>query len=289
MTFTYTSAELAEIAASLPNLANEAGLVIVPGVSIAREVDVQIKSPEADIAAALQIAGLVKAPFISVESEQFWATRIRSTEGYRDLPPAAERILKAAEVHDSTLMSVEVSWLAEGLAYQWTAQSDWIGPLLIDIDAAVEAAETESEAEHDERLRAHYTNIQAAVTALVESPKYRAEQVNNRRHLSPAIIAEAGLGDINEVTLTHNIIPEANKVVNRKAHEFEQDFRERKTELAAELSAYPDWYRESTKAKKKLAAIKFLTKKADGYRLMNSNFADELSEAATHPVYVSRY
>jgi hypothetical protein len=73
MSSTYTSADLAEIAASIPSRASEAGLVIVPGVSIAREVDVQINGHEADIAAALQIARLVKAPFISVDPDPFWA------------------------------------------------------------------------------------------------------------------------------------------------------------------------------------------------------------------------
>lgn len=289
MTFTYTSAHLAKMAASIPGYAEEAGLTIVSGVEIFKDADVQINSYMADVSEALKLAVLVKAPFISVTSVVFWAERIRSTDGYQNLPPAAERLLKAAEKHDDSLMSVEVSWVADGLVYEWVAQSDWIGPLLIGIDAAVEAAETESEAEHEDRMREHYTSIHEAAMALAESPKFRAEQVKNRRHISAAIIAEAGLGEVNEVTLTHHIIPEANKVVNRRALEFEQDFRARKTELAAELSAYPDWYRESTKAKKKLAAIKFLTKKADGHRPMNGNFAEELSEAAVHPVYVSRY
>lgn len=289
MTFTYTSADLAEIAASIPGYAKEAGLLIIPAVEISKDADVQVNSHEADISAALMLAALVKAPFISVSTERFWTERIRHTDGYEDLPPTAERLLKAAGKHDDSLMSIEVSWVADGLVYEWVAQTDWIGPLLIDIDAAVGAAETESEAEHEERMREHYTSIHEAAMALAESPKFRAEQVKNRRHIAAAIIVEAGLGEVNEVTLTHHVIPEANKVVNRKALEYEQDFRTRKTELAAELSAYPGWYREGTKAKKKLAAIKFLTEKADGHRPMNSNFAEELSEAAAHPVYVSRY
>lgn len=146
MTFTYTSAHLAKMAASIPGYAEEAGLTIVSGVEIFKDADVQINSYMADVSEALKLAALVKAPFISVTSEVFWAERIRSTDGYQNLPPAAERLLKAAEKHDDSLMSVEVSWVADGLVYEWVAQSDWIGPLLIDIDAAVEAAETESEA-----------------------------------------------------------------------------------------------------------------------------------------------
>jgi hypothetical protein len=118
------------------------------------------------------------------------------------LPPTAERLLKAAEKHDDSLMSVEVSWVADGLAYQWAAQSDWIGPLLIDIDAAVEAAENESDDAHRESLSEYYTNIQAAAEVLADSRKYRGEQVVKRRHVAASIIAEAGMEEIDEITLT---------------------------------------------------------------------------------------
>jgi hypothetical protein len=33
----------------------------------------------------------------------------------------AERLLKAAEVQDDSIMSVAVEWLASGLAYEWMA------------------------------------------------------------------------------------------------------------------------------------------------------------------------
>lgn len=47
MTYTYTSADLAEIAASIPSRASEASLVIIPGVNIEKDVDVQVDSQEA--------------------------------------------------------------------------------------------------------------------------------------------------------------------------------------------------------------------------------------------------
>jgi hypothetical protein len=258
MTFTYTSADLAEIAASIPGYTKEAGLIIVPGVEISKDADVQVASHEADISDALKLAALVKAPFISVGSERFWAERIRHTDGYKDLPPTAERLLKAAEKHDDSLMSVEVSWVADGLVYEWVAQSDWIGSLLIDIDAPVEAAEAESDDADRANLTEYYTNIQAAATVLAESRKYRGEQVGKRRHIMTSIIAE------------------------------EQDFRARKAEVADELRNYPAWQVVYTKAKRKDAAMKFLAKKADGHRL-STDLAEEISEAAANPVYVSRY
>lgn len=263
-------------------------MVIIPGVKIEKDVDVQVDSHEADISNALKIAVLVKTPFISVESDSFSTEMLRRTEGYEDLPPAAERLMKSAKKHDDSLMSVTVTWVAEGLAYQWMAQSDWIGPLLTELDAAIEGAEAESEAEQEDRLEEYYSNYRAAVTALAESLKYRGEQIGKRRHVASSIIAEAGIDEIPEVILARQIMPDANKIVNAKIYEFEQDFLARKAELAEELRDSPDWQRVYTKINRRTAALQFLTKKADGYRL-STDLAQEISEIAANPVYVSRY
>jgi hypothetical protein len=82
-------------------------------------------------------------------------------------------------------------------------------------------------------------------------------------------------------------MPEANKLVNAKVYEFEQDFRGRKSELADELRSYPAWQRVYTQIKRNAAAAEFLMKKADGYRLSN-DLAEEISDAAANPVYVPR-
>lgn len=283
MAFTYTSADLSEIADELPGRASAAGLAIISGVEIVREADVEVSSFEAGIDDVLRLAVLANAPFITVRTETFYADRIRISDGYEDLPPAAERMLKAAEEHDGSLLSVGVIWVASGLAYEWTAQSEWIGPLVMKVNAAKQAAEDQADAEDDARTEKHYAHLRAAVEALVDSVKYRREQVNKRRHIAPGIIAEAGLGEVNEVLLTHRIMPESNRIVNGKAMEFEEEFRSRKRELAAELSNVEDFYMQNTKAGKKLVAIQFLTDKADGYRLLNTNLATELAEAASKP------
>ncbi|WP_459384534.1 hypothetical protein [Arthrobacter humicola] len=288
MTFTYTSADLAQIAANLPSQASAAGLAIIPGVEIIRETDVRIYPFEAEIGDALRVAVMANAPFITLETDEFWTSRIRSTDGYEELPLKAERLLEAAEIHNDSLMSVTVKWVASGLVYEWTAQTEWIGPLLTEIDEAVQAAQNEDDAVEDARTEVHYAKLRAAVDALVESPKYRREQVTKRRHIAPGILAKAGLGEINDVLLTHQVMPDANRIVNAKAMEFEEDFRARKRELAAELSNVPDFYMQNTKAGRKLVAIDFLTEKADGYRFLNSNFAVELSDAASLPRNIRR-
>jgi hypothetical protein len=68
----------------------------------------------------------------------------------------------------------------------------------------VQAAEDEAEAEQDAITEMDYAQLRAAVDALVESPKYRREQVNKRRHIAPGVIAEAGLGEVNDVLLASN-------------------------------------------------------------------------------------
>lgn len=288
MTFIYTSADLAQIVANIPKQASAAGLAIIRGVEIIRETDVRIYPFEAEIGDALRVAVLANAPFIAVETETFWTSRIRSTEAYEELPLKAERLLEAAEIHNDSLMSVTVKWVASGLVYEWTAQTEWIAPLLTEIDEAVEAAQDEDDAVEDARTEVQCAKLRAAIDALVESPRYRREQVNKRRHIAPAILAEAGLGEINDVLLTHQVMPDANRIVNAKAMEFEEDFRARKHELASELSNVPDFYTQNTKAGKKLVAIDFLTEKADGYRFLNSNFAVELSDAASPPRNIRR-
>lgn len=64
-------------------------------------------------------------------------------------------------------------------------------------------------------------------------------------------------------------MPEANRIVKAKAYEYEQDFSSRISELAQEVRKYPEWQQVYTKGKRKVAALEFLTEKADGYRLGN--------------------
>jgi hypothetical protein len=287
MTFTYTSDDLSKIAASIPSYASEAGLVDVPGVEIEKEVDVRIDSEDVDIVAALQVAVLVKTPFICVDASPFSVGMLRAAQEYSDLPTAAERLLKSAEMRDGSLMSVTVSWVSDGLCYQWRAQSEWIGPLLIEIDAAIENAEAEAEAEHENFMDEYRTAFQAAVSALVESPKFRGEQLGKRRLVAPSILAEAGVEEPPTVFMSHRVMPEANKIVRAKAYEYEQDFSTRVSQLADELREYPDWKRVYTKGKRTAAAVKFLIEKADGYRLPTP-LAEEISEAAAIPFNSAR-
>lgn len=292
MTFTYTSADLAKIAASIPSLASEAGLVIIPGVEIKKDIDVQVDSHEAAISDTLRVAVLVKAPFVSVESDPFSTEMLRRTEGYEELPPAAERLMESAEKHNGSWMSVTVTWVADGLAYQWMAQSDWIGPLLMELDAAVEEAEAEAEAadetETEEYREEYRVNYQASLSALLNSAKYRGESIGKRRHVVSSILADAGIEDMPDVFIIRQVMPDANRIIGEKVYEFEQDFGARIVELATELRAHPEWQRVYTKIKRKAAAAKFLMEKTDGYRLSN-DLIEEISEAAANPVYVSRY
>jgi hypothetical protein len=100
--------------------------------------------------------------------------------------------------------------------------------------------------------------------------------------------ADAGIDEIPAVILTRQIMADANKIVNAKVYEFEQDFRARKSELADELRTYPAWHRVYTQIKRKAAAAEFLMEKAHGYRL-STDLAGEISEVAANPLYVSRY
>ncbi|MCC3280763.1 hypothetical protein LJ754_16590 [Arthrobacter sp. zg-Y40] len=285
MTITYTSSDLVKIQDSVGERAAAAGLPILAGVNVLRETDVEVDAEEVDIDTALNLAALVGAPFISVAVTPFSLDMTRiyfESEHGEELPPAAEGVLETNASRDGTLMSLTVYWLASGLAYEWSAMCDWAGELMGKVTAVLEDVDATSEIEREERLREHYSNIQAAVTSLIGSRKYFGEQVNKRRHVAPTIIAEAGLDEIDEVTLSYRVIPSANKIVNDKAYEFEEDFRAHKNELALELAEYPDWCRATTKAQKKLVTIDFLTNKAGGYRLMNSKFAEELSDAALY-------
>lgn len=118
------------------------------------------------------------------------------------------------------------------------------------IGEAVQAAQNEDDAVEDARTGVHYAKLRAAVDALVESPKYRREQVNKRRHIAPAILIEAGLGEIDDVLLTHQVMPDANRIVNAEAMGFGDDFRARKGELAGGLSSVPEFYMKNNKAGK---------------------------------------
>lgn len=290
MTFTYTPADLAEIAASIPNRASEAGLLFVPGARVEGERHIALNGRDLDADGAVRVAAKVGAAFVSVSAVPFDLQGLLDEldNDQEELSQSAKRVIEAARQHNGEHEGVTVIWAAQGLIYEWHAATDWIGTFLSELHQAVEDSEAESNDAHRERLTEYYTNIQTAATVLAESRKYRGEQAGKRRHLMASILAEAGMDEIDEITLTRQVMPEANRIVNAKVYEFEQDFRARKAEVAEELRNFPAWQVVYTKAERKAVAIRFLTKKADGHRL-SADLAVEISDAAANPVYVSRY
>jgi hypothetical protein len=251
---------------------------------------VQLSGAEIDAAEAIRVASQIGASFISVRAAPFNLNAVLDelVEDETHSAESVQRLKMSAQPHDGAVESVTVTWAAQGLLHEWSATTVWGASFLDNLFAVVQEAEAEAEAAQEDSLEEYYSNYRAAVTALAESPRYRGEQVGKRRYVAPSIIAEAGLEEIPEVILTRQIMAAANKILNAKAYEFEQDFRTRKTELADELRSDSAWCRVYTKLKRKDAAIKFLMKKANGYRL-SADLAEEISEAAAIPEYVSRY
>lgn len=281
MILTYTSAELSEIAANIQNRANEAGLFFVPGAKFEVESHVALSSEDIDVDEAIRVAAKVGAVLISANASTFELQNYLDelVDDQDDLTARAKKLIEDARQHDGECQSVTLIWAAQGLMYEWSARAEWLVPFLNGLHGALEASEEESSEAQRERLQEYYTSIQTAANILAESRKYRGEQSGKRRHVMAAILAEAGMNEIDEITLTRQVMPEANKIVNAKVYEFEQDFSARKKELALELHSYPEWLKETTKVRRKAAAIKFLTKKADGYRL-STDLAEEVSETA---------
>lgn len=262
----------------------------MPGVRVQGESHIALSGSDLDAEGAIQVAAKVGAMFISVSTSTF------DLQNYLDeliddqdnLSVRTKKLIEAARQHNGEHQGVTVIWTAQGLPYEWHAGVDWLVPFLNKLHEAIEASEEESTAAHRERLTEYYTDIQTAATILAESRKYRGEQQGKRRHLMASILTEAGIEEIDDITLLQRVMPEANRIVNAKVYEYEQDFRARKAEIAAELREYPAWQVVYTEAKRKDAAMKFLAKKADGHRL-STDLAEETSEAAANPMYVSRY
>jgi hypothetical protein len=290
MTFTYTSTELAAIAESIPARAYEADILFVPGAKVEGESHIALSGSDLNVDEAVRVAAKVGAAFISSSASTFEVQNYLDelVDDQENLSARAKKLIGAARQYNGQHQSVTVVWAAQGLLYEWQAGTDWLVPFLNELHEAVEESEEESNEAQRERLTEYYTNIQTAATVLAESRKYRGEQVGKRRHLMATIIAEAGMDEIDDITLSQRVMPEANRIISAKVYEYEQDFRDRKAEIADELRNFPAWQAVYSKAERKAAAMKFLTKKADGHRL-STDLAVEISDAAAKPVYVSRY
>ncbi|MEO5318917.1 hypothetical protein PV761_10095 [Arthrobacter sp. CC3] len=281
MTFTYTSAELADIAASIPTQAAEAGLLFLPGAKFEGEHYVALDGKQLSATEVVHFAARVGASFVSVSAVPFdlhglVAELVGDDE---DLPDAVKQVVTRAQPHDGSTEGVSITWVAEGLAYVWHAQTEWTDSFLSELYAAQSESDAGEDAEHQESLERERRYIADAAAALVHSPEYRAESKNKRGILAPRILADAGLGDVNPSLLTAYVFPLANRRIAEKVYEYEQDFVGRKKELALELNSYHEWLKETTKVRRKTAAIKFLTRKADGNRL-STDLAEEISDIA---------
>lgn len=281
MTFTYTSAELTAIAASIPPQAAEAGLLFLPGAKFEGENYVALDGKQLSAIEVVPVAARVGASFVSVSAVPFDLNGLVAelVGDDEDLPDAVKQVVARAQPHDGSTEGVSITWVAQGLAYVWHAQTEWTDSFLSELYAAQSESEAGEDAEHQESLERERRYIADAAAALVDSPEYRAESRNKRGILAPRILADAGLGDVHPALLSAYVFPLANRRIAEKVYEYEQDFGGRKKELALELISYPEWLKETTKVRRKTAAIKFLTRKADGYRL-STDLAEEISDIA---------
>lgn len=215
MTFTYTSTELAEIAESIPARAHEAGLLFVPGAKIEGESHIALSGSELNVDEAIRVAAKVGAVFISSSASTFEVQNYLDglVDDQENLSARAKKLTEAARQYNGQHQSVTVVWAAQGLLYEWHAGTDWLVPFLNELHEAVEESEEESNEAQRERLTEYYTNIQTAATVLAESLKYRGEQVGKRRHLMATIIAEAGMDEIDDITLSQRVMPVKSKCV----------------------------------------------------------------------------
>lgn len=228
MTFTYTSTYLSEIEASIPSRATSAGLANYQGLDIQKEADIRVDGEEVSIDGALKLAGLVGAPFLAVEGSVCSVEHMRAVYTHEydgELPAAVEKLLRGAEKHDGSLMALTVTWVSQGLVYEWLAQSDWIDPLLARIRTALENAKAEADVEHEDSMDEYRVALQAAVSTLVESPKFRGEQVSKRSLVAPLILTEAGIEEPPPVLMRLRVMPEAAGAENLRRHPLSDEGR----------------------------------------------------------------
>jgi hypothetical protein len=139
----------------------------------------------------------------------------------------------------------------------------------------------ESDEEQAERQKLNNAQLRKFETKLAASREFRGASVQKRRAIAESIAGTIS-DDLVDSWSFRTAVTEAGRVAKRTAYEYEQIFSSQFSELAAELVQRQDWRKATTVSAMREATFKFLTEKADGYRL-GTAFVDELLHAALGP------
>lgn len=278
---TFTSTELAALAEQIPTKAIDRGLLFVKEVEFVKAADVQLSSDTVGLDAALAIAAAANAPFVSLSTLEFNGEMLRLYVAHEDdvtvLPDEVERVISEASFHEGDFGGLTLRWPAQGLIFEWTAASDWHDGFWEELMSARAGATEEAEAESAEEIAVHQAQIAELEAALAASEEFRAASVMKRRAVASAI-ASAIDEDLVGSWSFNQALKDANALANMRIFEFEQAFSQQIPELVKELAIEPEWQRARTDKIMREATLKFLTKKADGYRL-GTGIVDQLMNA----------
>ncbi|UYY83092.1 hypothetical protein OIT41_08695 [Arthrobacter sp. YA7-1] len=281
----FTSDELAALAAEIPTRAMDRGLLYVEDAEFVNKADVQLSSAAVALDSALAIALGSRAPFVSLDVNRFDGELLRlfvaNEDGLVELPAVVEGVIDEASSHEDEVETLTLRWPAQGLVIEWTAATDWHEAFWEKLAAARAAASREVEEESATEQALYQAQLAELEAALAASQDFRAASVMKRRAVAEAIASAIDEDLVGTWGFRHTLT-EANALAKRRIFEYEHELSERIPELVEELIRQPQWRIAGSMNLMREVALKFLAKKADGYRL-SAAFADQLVHAALTP------
>lgn len=190
MKTTITSADLASMAARVPDVAASRKLSLFDAIYL-NVPEVTIDGESVCIDEAIEVAGLTRAPFVSLDIWTYLIRRSCSDKFGRNIPedsPSADnliRLVKSAAKHNGENERLGLRWAAHGLNYEWSATADWRRKLAFNLARA----DFEDQQESSHRENARKSDIDVLVTLLTGSPEFRAAQPTKRHSVGFAVVS----------------------------------------------------------------------------------------------------
>lgn len=276
METTLNSEMLADRVNQLETSIQASGIIAIgDGISLSKETEVELDGSQISDDAFLAILKASDAPFV-VLSRHRYERRLHQILGTdNQLEEADLRFLDRFKKFEGELSSAEITWITDGVVYQWSLNTSWFEEILDNFNEAIESQALTSEEREVAEQEAYLVRAEEMHARIFELPEYRDSNPLHRKRLLPSLLDREGWVDdrYGQWRITHYLVAKERETTD----DLSLSVRAEMPRLAKELGQTSEWKQARTAKAREALAGELLLEHTKGWRLAKT-LAVELAD-----------
>lgn len=250
-------------------------LAICDGINLSKEAEVELDGGQISDDAFLGILKASNPPFVTLSKHRYERLLHQAIGTDNWLEEADLKFLDRFKKFEGALNSAEITWIADGIVYQWSLNTSWFEEILEKFNEAIEnhadVSQSRKQAEHETYL----AKAKEMHERIFELPEYRDSNPLHRKRLLPSLLDREGWVDekYGQWQITQYLVARERETTD----DLSLDVRAEMPRLAKELGQTSEWKQARTAKEREALAGELLLEYTKGWRLAKT-LAVELAD-----------